>query len=69
MKRTPTETLIAAMEEAEAATECLVIMTQSDGSILTLCSSEQRVVKLGLLETAKQWTVADMVSESVREEK
>lgn len=67
-RRTPTETLIAAMEEAEKATECVVIMTQSDGHILTLGSTDQRVVRIGLLETAKQWMLADMVAESMKED-
>lgn len=51
--RTPTDTLIAAMEQAETAQECLIIMTTSDGSILTLGTSDKRVTRLGLIETAK----------------
>jgi len=39
IRRTPTETLVAAMEEAEKAIECLVIMTNSDGEILTIGST------------------------------
>jgi hypothetical protein len=66
--RTPTDTLIAAMEEAGSAKECLVIMTTEDGHILTLGSTEQRVLRLGMIETAKQWLIADMVTESAKGE-
>lgn len=65
MTRTPTDTLIAAMEEAGTAKELLVIMTSEDGHILALGTTDQRVLRLGLLETAKQWLIADMVAESV----
>jgi hypothetical protein len=67
-RRTVTDTLVKAMEEAGAATECLVIMTTEDGHILSLGTSEARVVRMGLLETAKQWMIADMNAESVRGE-
>ena len=63
-RRTPTETIIAAMEAAGEATECLVILTTADGSILTLGSSPARVVRLGLIETAKAWLIADMIKEA-----
>lgn len=59
-KRTPTDTLIAAMEEAETAEECLVIMTSTDGSIITLGSTDKVSVKLGLLEMAKAICYADV---------
>ena len=52
------------MEEAGSAKECLVIMTTEDGHILTLGSTEQRVIRLGMLETAKSWLIADMMAES-----
>jgi hypothetical protein len=69
MQRSPTDTIVAAMEEAETATACLIILTQSDGQIVTLGSSDRRVVRLGLLETAKQWLIADMLRDSMRDEK
>jgi hypothetical protein len=65
MLRTPTDTLIAAMEEAGEAVQCLVIITTADGHILTLGSTDQRVIRLGMLEAAKQWLVADMMAESL----
>lgn len=68
MKRSATETLVAAMEEVEDATECLVIMTTQDGQILTLGTTDQRVVRLGMIEAAKQWMVADMTAEAARGE-
>ena len=66
MERSPTDTLVAAMEEAGSARELLVIMTTEDGHILTLATSDQRVIRMGLIETAKQWIIADMVSDSAR---
>ena len=68
MERNPTDTLAAAMEEAGEAKQCLVIMTTEDGHILTLGSTDQRVIRLGLLEAAKQWLVADMVASSMQGE-
>ena len=68
MTRTPTETLIAAMEEAGEAAECLVIMTTADGHILTLGTTDRRVLRLGMIETAKQWIVAEMAAEMVRDQ-
>jgi hypothetical protein len=67
-KRTVTDTLVKAMEEAGEATECLVIMTTTDGHILSLGTSDARVIRMGLLETAKQWMIADMHAESTRRE-
>ena len=66
MERSPTDTLVAAMEEAGSARELLVIMTTEDGHILTLATSDQRVIRMGLIETAKQWIIADMVLDSAR---
>lgn len=66
--RTVTDTLVAAMEEAGAAKECLVIMTTEDGHILTLGTSDQRVTRIGLIETAKQWILADMFAEAAAED-
>jgi hypothetical protein len=63
MRRSPTDTLIAAMEEAEKAQECMVIMTSSDGDIVWLCSSDKLTVKLGLVETVKQCIVGDIKAE------
>ena len=65
--RTPTETLIVAMEEADGTRDCLIIMTHEDGSILTIASSPSRIVRLGLIETAKAWMLADMAVESLAE--
>ena len=68
MERSPTDTLIAAMEEAGEAKQCLVIMTTKDGYILTLGSTDQRVQRLGMIETAKSWLLADMMAESMKGE-
>lgn len=67
-RRTATDTLITAMEEAGEAKECLVILTTEDGHILTLGTTDQRVLRLGMLEAAKQWMVADMVAESMKDQ-
>lgn len=65
MERSPTDTLVHAMEQAGTAKQLLVIMTSEDGHILTLGTTDQRVIRLGLIEAAKQWMIADMVAESV----
>ncbi len=62
ISRTPTETLIAAMEEAERAKECFVIMTDSNGEILTLASTSIISTRLGLLEMAKACILSDMIN-------
>jgi hypothetical protein len=61
IQRTPTETIVAAMEEAETAKECLVIMTSEDGSIITLGSTSILSTRLGLLEMAKAMIIRDIV--------
>jgi len=60
--RTPTETIVKAMEEAETAKECLVIMTSADGSIITLGSTSVLSTRLGLLEMAKACILSDIVT-------
>ena len=60
MTRTPTDTLIAAMEEADTAQECLVVMTNSEGEIIWLCTTDKLSVKIGMLETAKLCLLASM---------
>jgi hypothetical protein len=59
--RSPTDTIIAAMEEAAEATACLVIMTDKDGSIITLGSTNVLSTRLGLLEMAKAIILSDMI--------
>jgi hypothetical protein len=49
MKRSVTETLVAAMEEAGPAKECIVVMTTEDGNLIWLCTDDSRTVKIGLL--------------------
>lgn len=63
-KRSPTETLIAAMEEAEKADECLVIMTATDGSFLTLGSTDRKSTRLGMIEMAKTIILSDLIDRS-----
>jgi hypothetical protein len=55
-----TETLIKAMEEAEPAEECLIIMTSREGEIMTLCSSTRLSTKLGMIEMARAIVYADV---------
>ena len=60
--RTPTETLIAAMEEVNGATECLVIMTNgNDGSILVMGTTSALSTRLGMLEMSKALILKDMI--------
>ena len=65
--RSPTDTLIAAMEEAEMATVCLVIMTDKDDSIIMLPSTSVLSTQLGLLEMEKAVILSDMVARIVKE--
>ena len=65
--RSPTETIVAAMEEASTATECLVIMTDKDGSIITLGSTSILSTRLGLLEMAKTLILSDVLERVVKE--
>jgi hypothetical protein len=64
VKRTPTETLMAAMQafaDAEAK-ECIVIWSDEDGDICWYSSTDSQVLKLGLVEfvsTTLKWQVID----------
>ena len=49
------------MEEAETAQDVLVIMTNTDGNIITLGSTSSLTTRLGLLEMAKALILTDMV--------
>ena len=60
-KRSPTETLVKAMEEVGEAVECLIIMTDSNGDIITLGSTDVLSTRLGLLEMAKALTLKDII--------
>lgn len=64
--RTPTETIVAAMEEAGTAKECLVIMIAEDDAIITLGSTSVISTRLGLLEMAKAIILSDMVERAVK---
>lgn len=61
IKRSPTETLVRAMEEVGEAVECLVIMTDSNGDIITLGSTTVLSTRLGLLEMAKTLMLKDII--------
>ena len=60
-ERSPTETLVKAMEEVGEAVECLIIMTDSNGDIITLGSTDVLSTRLGLLEMAKALTLKDII--------
>ena len=62
IKRTPTETLVTAMEEVGDATECLVIMTKAGGDIITLGSTSVFSTRLGMLEMAKTLILKDVIT-------
>ena len=61
IERTPTETIIAAMEEAETASNAIIVMTTKDGDILTLATTSVLSPRLGLLEMAKALIISDLV--------
>lgn len=62
IRRTPEETIQAALKECEDCrpVECLVIMTDENGDILTLGSTSVLSTRLGLLEMAKALIISDM---------
>ena len=62
IKRTPTETLVKAMEEVGDAVECLVIMTEAGGDIITLGSTSGLSTRLGMLEMAKTLILKDVIT-------
>lgn len=62
IKRSPTETLVKAMEEVGDAAECLVIMTTSDGAIITLGTTSVVSTRLGILEMAKALILKDVIT-------
>ncbi len=62
IKRTPTETLVKAMEEVGDAVECLVIMTEAGGDIITLGSTSVLSTRLGMLEMAKTLILKDVIT-------
>lgn len=61
-KRTPSQTLIAALEEfgADEPAECLVIFTTQGGDICTMSSTDLIAVKLGMLEMVKTIVMEDI---------
>ena len=62
-ERTPTETIIAAMEEAETATNAIIVMTTKEGDTLTLATTSVLSTRLGLLEMAKAIIISDLVKD------
>lgn len=56
-KRTPTDTLMRALEEfgVDEPTECIVIFQTQGGDICTISSTDTVSTKVGMLETAKHW--------------
>ena len=67
IKRTPTETLVKAMEEVGEAIECLVIMTDASGDIITLGSTSVLSTRLGLLEMAKACILTDVMKSTEKD--
>ena len=61
VNRSPTETLVAAMEEVGEANVCLVIMTDTNGDIITLGSTDVLSTRLGLLEMTKSLMLKDII--------
>ena len=54
-RRTPTETLIAAMEEfgKDEPAEVIVVFTTKEGDICNMCSTDTLSTKMGMLKTAE----------------
>ena len=57
IKRSPTETLLRALEEfgVDEPLEVVVVFSTQSGDICTLSSTDVVSTKVGLLETAKWW--------------
>lgn len=68
IKRSPTETLVKAMEEVGDAVECLVIMTDANGDIITLGSTNIYSMRLGMLEAAKTWIMRDIIRQEEKDD-
>lgn len=68
-RRTPTETLVAALEEFghDEPAECLVIFTTQGGDICTMSSTDTLSTKLGMIETAGVFVRQDI--QAMKEDK
>lgn len=44
--------------------ECIVIYTNEDGDLCWSCTSDSRVVKLGLIEACKQYIISGLQKEA-----
>jgi hypothetical protein len=64
MHRDVTDTLIKAMEEADGATDCLVIMLNDKEEICWISSTDSLSIKFGMLETIKHYLIADLQKEA-----
>lgn len=55
MTRTPTDTLMAAMEEFGRAEplDCMIIWTDQSGDICWSSTTDSRVIRLGMIEMVK----------------
>ena len=49
------------MEEAETATNAIIVMTTKEGDTLTLATTSVLSTRLGLLEMAKAIIISDLV--------
>lgn len=63
MTRSVTDTLIDAMEEADGAMQCIVIMLNDKGEIFWSTSTDSLSVRFGMLETMKHYLIAEMHQE------
>lgn len=63
MNRSVTDTIAAAMEDADGADECYIVITTSDGDMVTHASTNRMSINIGLLETAKLRLAAQLVKD------
>jgi hypothetical protein len=63
MRRSATDTIAAAMEDADGAEEVFIIMTNAEGDIITLSTTDRVSTKIGLLETAKMRIAAGLTKD------
>jgi hypothetical protein len=64
--RTPSETLMSALEECETAEAALILVVHSDGTISWHASTDRLHVKLGMLEFVKS-RVLEEIAQAERE--
>lgn len=59
LERTPSETLMASLEEVETAQDCMIIIIDKSGDIIYHSTTDALHRKIGMVEFVKQALIAD----------